>query len=301
MKYSLLVLLITTLSMSVLGQNYIPFEMSVGTYWRNSSYNCCFNGTAPSCTAEHYSEVISDTIMGNKKYCKIKKGYLSNNGSANCLSANYSVIHYLREDTLMRKVYEGSGTGQEALIMDFSQQVGDTCNLYFYNAAQYYIVTVIDSVLINNVYHKRINYGGGAFSLIEGVGCTLGITELWYDFENSTTLTCKGNNGVTQYPDTILNPNSCVPVHNLGINTIQPEQLRLDIFPNPSQSIVTCSLHQKKIVLVKLYNLVGIVLFEKKYNSTKVVMDISSFPKGVYGLAIFDEQGNGYYKKLQKD
>jgi hypothetical protein len=59
MKHQILLLLITTLSISLFGQSYIPFEMSVGTYWRNSSYNCCFNAGAQACIAEHYSEVTN--------------------------------------------------------------------------------------------------------------------------------------------------------------------------------------------------------------------------------------------------
>ncbi len=275
--------------------------MSIGTYWRNSSYNCCFNVGAQACTAEHYSEVTNDTIIVGKTYYKIRKGYLTNNGSANCLGSNYSVVHYFREDTLTKKVYERISGSKDTVVMDFSQQVGDTCNLFYYNYAHSFIVTDIDSILINSVYHKRINYGGGQFSLIEGIGCTLGITELWNDFENSTQLTCKGNNSVTQYPDTILNPNYCIQVHNLGINTIQQEKLKLSVFPNPSQSIVTCFLQDKKIKFAKLYNLLGNVILERNYNSPVAEIDLSLYSRGVYGLVIFDELGNEYYRKLQKD
>jgi hypothetical protein len=301
MKHQILLLLITTLSISLFGQSYIPFEMSVGTYWRNSSYNCCFNAGAQACIAEHYSEVTKDTIIAGKTYHKIRKGYISNNGSANCMGSNYSVVHYLREDTLLKKIYERIWTGQDTVIMDFSQQIGDTCNLFYYNYASAFVVTGIDSILINGVYHKRIIYGGGQFSLIEGVGCTLGITELWNDFENSTELTCKGNNGLTQYPDTTSNPNSCIPVLNLGLQNIDKEQLMVSVFPNPSKSLITCSIQGKKIYSVKLFDLVGNVLLVKEFRTSAAIVDISHILNGIYGLTILDEDGNKYYEHILKE
>lgn len=299
MKHLTLVLLIISFSVSVFGQSYIPFEMSVGTYWRNYSYNCCFNAGAQACIAEHYSEVTKDTIIAGKTYHKIRKGYISNNGSANCMGSNYSVVHYLREDTLLKKIYERIWTGQDTVIMDFSQQVGDTCNLFYYNYAHSFIVTDIDSILINSVYHKRINYGGGQFSLIEGIGCTLGITELWNDFENETKLTCKGKGGINQYPDTISNPVSCSPVLNLGINNNE-QQLKLSVFPNPTQSLISCSLQDKKIVYAEIYDLVGNLVLKEKYYNSFVVIDISKTLNGFYYLILRDVDGAYYYRKILK-
>lgn len=300
-KNILLGILIFICTNSVLAQNYIPFEMSVGTYWRNSSYNCCFNANSLACIAEHYSEVVSDTNIAGMKYYKIKKGYLSNNASGNCLGANYTVTHFLREDTLNKKVYERIWSGTDTVIMDFSQQIGDTCNLYYYNYANSFVVTSIDSILINSVYHKRINYGSNQFSLIEGIGSTLGITELWNDFENYTSLICKGKNGVTQYPDNILNLNSCNPVQNLGIRAMNEVENILEIYPNPSQSLVRCTLKNKKIHVAKIYDLLGNLIVVERYDSPSVIIDISTYDNGIYFIVIDDEEQNLYFKKLIKN
>jgi hypothetical protein len=151
------------------------------------------------------------------------------------------------------------------------------------------------------VYHKRINYGSNKFSLIEGIGSTLGITELWNDFENYTSLICKGKNGVTQYPDNILNLNSCNPVQNLGIRAMNEVENILEIYPNPSQSLVRCTLKNKKIHVAKIYDLLGNLIVVERYDSPSVIIDISTYDNGIYFIVIDDEEQNLYFKKLIKN
>jgi hypothetical protein len=301
MKTIYLLIYLVVFSLSVYGQNYIPFEMSVGTYWRNSSYNCCSNAGAIACIAEHYSEVLNDTLMAGKTYYKVRKSYISNNGSANCMSSNYSITHYLREDTLLKCVYERIGLNQDTIIMDFSQQIGDTCNLFNFNYANSFTVSSIDSVLINGIYHKRINYGGGQFSLIEGVGCTLGITELWYDFENYTTLTCKGKNGFTQYPDTTSNFNSCIPVLNLGLQSKMQDEVIVSVFPNPSATSISCSIQGKIISHIKLFDPLGKLILLQDFNTHIAVLDINPIANGIYRMLIIDDKGKVFHKQIFKE
>lgn len=201
----------------------------------------------------------------------------------------------------IKKVYERLWTGQDTLLMDFNQTVGDTCNLFFRDAHGF-IVTSIDSILINSVYHKRINYSNTMISLIEGIGSTVGIAGMEFDFENLTQLTCKGKNGIMQYPDTVLNPLLlCAPVLNLGLLISKKELATITLTPNPSHSFVNCSLSKHKIVSVKLFDMVGNVIIRKECNSAVVDLDISERANSVYILEVSDDKGNLYYQKLIKN
>lgn len=279
-------------------QSYIPLEISVGTYWTTHNYNCCVNASAPACISDHYSEVLSDTIIGTYTYSKIRIGYVNNNSSSNCLGLNNFKIHLLRQDTLGRKIYEYLSLGVDTLIIDYSQQIGDTCNLYYLHHPNPFTVTSIDSVLINGVYHRRINYGSTQFSLIEGVGTSLGITDLFYDSENTSELICKGKNGAVQYPDTSLNTISCNPVINLEIKNSYSRNTKLYVYPNPSNTIIYMQIENKAIHTIKLLDRIGNVIYEENNSSSKAQIDITRFQKGLYFIQIEDENQNIYNDKI---
>src|SRR2546428_7387968 len=66
-------------------------------------------------------------------------------------------------------------------------------------------VTSIDSILIGNNYRKRWNTNS-SFSIIEGIGSTLGLLDFCYYLVSPTNfLICFHQNGQTLYPDTINN------------------------------------------------------------------------------------------------
>lgn len=282
-------------------QSYMPLDISPGTYWTTHHYNCCINSSAPACLSNHYSEVVSDTIINTQLYSKIRMGYIDNNGSSNCLGTNYIKIHYLRQDTLNKKIYERLLTGNDTLIIDYSQQVGDSCNLYYLNFPKSFIVTSIDSILINSVYHRRINYGSNQFSLIEGVGTTLGITDFAFDFENKTELTCKGHTGIVQYPDTTLSPFSCNPLINLGQSNINLNNGKLFIYPSPASSKLFVELNNSLISQINLYDQVGNLVQQLNANTNKLEMDLINIPKGLYFISVKNSSNDFFNRKLVID
>lgn len=279
-------------------QSYIPLDISPGTYWTTHHYNCCINAGAPACISNQYSEVMYDTIISTLNYAKIKMGYIDNNGSSNCFGSNYIETHLLRQDTLNKKIYERLWTGSDTLIIDYTQQVGDTCNLYYLKYPKTFIVTSIDSIFINGIYHRRTNYGTNQFSLIEGVGTTLGITNISYDFENNTELTCKGHNGIVQFPDTSITTITCTPLINLGIRNNKLTHTNILIYPNPTNAALFVELKNSIELHVKLYDRIGNIIRQETTNTGKVEIDVRQIPSGFYFIHIEDEKHNVYNDKM---
>jgi hypothetical protein len=119
-----------------------------------------------------------DTIIEDLKY---KKVYMQSHDTI----ADFNKTHYfavIREDTMAEKIYCIYGKHEEFLLYDFSVNVGD--NVKFYSLWCWWtpqlkelIVKSIDSVLIDNLYRKRINFGYNKHeeSRIEGIGSTNGL------------------------------------------------------------------------------------------------------------------------------
>jgi hypothetical protein len=68
------------------------------------------------------------------------------------------------------------------------------------------------------------------------------------------------------------------------------------IYPNPTNGKVTIT-NSCKITKVEIANLLGQKLFSETHNTNKVIVDISSFEKGVYFIKVND----GYTEKLVKE
>jgi len=132
---------------------------------------------------------MDDTIISSKQY---KKVYVQSYDSIpDFAQAVYFAA--VREDTLNEKIYSFQKIDTtERLIADFAVQAGDTVSVFAYwwilNLSQptplpkTSTIHSVDSVLIHNNYHKRINfhqgpYNGGSYneSWIEGIGSTWGL------------------------------------------------------------------------------------------------------------------------------
>ena len=284
MKISLI--LLTLLNIPVLGisQNYIPIDFSLGTYWISNHTNCCQNLGAPACISSKYSEVVKDTLISPYTYSIIKMGYIENNGSSNCQSSSFIRTFFYRQDTLSKKIYERLPNGLEQIVFDFTQNVGDTCNFSQLSTANQFLVTSIDSISINGLFHKKINYGNNQFSLIEGIGSSLGITDIDFDFENQSILSCKSSGGFVQYPDTTINTINCLPTNNLGIQPGRENTYTLQIWPNPTSSRLKVHFSTESQYSIEVYNNIGQLLLTTTFKGNEIDIDMSHFTTGIYLL-----------------
>ncbi len=158
------------------GQAYIPFPMS------NVSWRILSDYTYPLVCSEQYTidySFLGDTNVNNNSYRIITTSnemlFRHNNGFIGCSPfSNYFMQYGLRQDTLGKKVFIFDfSSNQEYLLYDFNLNIGDTLFNSFLlpqgSACSYAKVQNIDSILINNVFHKHWTFDC-IQDVIEGIG-----------------------------------------------------------------------------------------------------------------------------------
>jgi hypothetical protein len=79
----------------------------------------------------------------------------------------------------------------------------------------------------------------------------------------------------------------------IGINETLPE-IDFGLFPNPTSSVINIQLDNNiyRNNSMRIYNLLGELLETKRISTSRTVLDVSNYPKGVYLININSEQGN---------
>ena len=86
----------------------------------------------------------------------------------------------------------------------------------------------------------------------------------------------------------------------LGVNDAS-ESLDLKISPNPTSGIFTVNTSGMKIKEVKVMDVVGKEIMDKKVNEGSSTIDISGIAKGVYFVRVMDEKGNVSVRRIVKE
>jgi len=76
----------------------------------------------------------------------------------------------------------------------------------------------------------------------------------------------------------------------VGIQEINNQQSQIEIFPNPTTTTFTIT-SSDKIESIKVYNIIGELLFTETPNNTQSTINISQFSKGIYFAEIKTEKG----------
>ena len=79
----------------------------------------------------------------------------------------------------------------------------------------------------------------------------------------------------------------------LGLNNNLPE-IDFSLYPNPASNFINIELDQSayRNNSMKIYNLLGELITEKRVSTSRISLDVSNYPKGVYLININSEQGN---------
>jgi hypothetical protein len=79
----------------------------------------------------------------------------------------------------------------------------------------------------------------------------------------------------------------------LGLNNNLPE-IDFSLYPNPATNFINIELDQSayRNNSMKIYNLLGELITEKRVSTSRISLDVSNYPKGVYLININSEQGN---------
>jgi hypothetical protein len=193
---------------SVTAQTYIPLVTDSGTYYRT---DYTVNNGCTGILGTYQYVFSGDTLINSSIYKKVNKsGWISNNICYIGTPLGYQGA--LRDDSLQRKVFiVKPGQTNEELVYDFNLNIGDTVFSVLLNpsACQDIIIDGIDSVLINNMWHKRwLSFQAGCLPYnalyVEGIGNLDGLLDYYIAyiiFNGGPELICINNNGTIIYPN----------------------------------------------------------------------------------------------------
>lgn len=121
------------------------------------------------CVQTNHYRFEGDTTIQTTDYKKILL-------STDSINQNWEIIGFIREDTIQKKVWLRDLENEEGLIYDFDLTLGKEVTLHnpFSNDTVKYLVTQIDSVLLQSGYRKVYKFGNEE-QWIEGIGSKDGI------------------------------------------------------------------------------------------------------------------------------
>ena len=268
---------------------YHPFPEG-NTYWniyRSSGCDFSFVGSQ-----EYYTITMgADTIINLTSYHRlmVPKVKVVNSSACNNAGTFYYNGYYagaIRQDSIAKKVYiVNPNSVVEELLYDFNLQVGDSVNTYL-NMMGTDTVQAIDSVLVNNSYHKRwlLNSCYNAY-LIEGVGCTYGMLQAIPGCVADLpayNLDCVNQNNTTIYNSLIGN---CEIITQLDEFKRGDKRLKIEQQGN------TITLHSEfEITYLQITDYTGRIIKNENVNNATYTFHVD-FQEGYYMLKSIDKYG----------
>ncbi|MES2138535.1 MAG: T9SS type A sorting domain-containing protein [Bacteroidota bacterium] len=255
---------------------YHPFPYSNAIWRVNGSYWDC----NPLCDFYQYT-TGTDTLISTHTYSKIYQSGIYNFSSWDSLYRGC-----LRNDTLNKKVYfVDVDSINERLLYDFSLTTGDTIfGIMPGLSAGYGVISSVDSILVGSNYHKIFIVGG--LSIIEGVGSSEGLLELFfYQFESAYQLICFSNNSDV-YPNSNT---SCPLIRKLELNIprFTNQQLSIDIYPNPFNSSTTIDFSdEQRNTSIKITDILGQEIKTINLTGRQLILEKEEMKEGIYFIKI---------------
>ncbi|MEZ5016365.1 MAG: T9SS type A sorting domain-containing protein [Flavipsychrobacter sp.] len=309
MKHILLSILILSFIFQAKAQK-IDFIDSTNIWYYVSSYKKTKPQTGYQVNYYYYN-YKGDTVINNKSYRKLFAGETYLRG-------------LVRFDSSDNKVYVIIDSNIERTLYDYNLKLGDTVssiteiNCPVNNTRQYikHYVSKIDSVLLNNIYHKRrtfsiVDYNQYSFcfakeyDVIEGVGCTY---DLFFPLSGAVmptvayistlkkSLICLKNNGnvPTATGITFICNDTTLTVSELQ------NAKTTKLYPQPVHSYFTLELPTKiNNGNLYLHNCTGQRVFQRSLiNQNKVRVNNISLPSGMYYYNVQDNKQVLYRGKL---
>ena len=148
-----------------------------------------------------------------------------------------------------------------------------------------FIFIVVSNIAVAQVSSRDIlTTSGGTYTQINGT-MSFSIGEI--AIETASATDNKLTQGFQQGNYTIL---------SISDEKISPS---ISIYPNPTSNSVKVEFAES-INSVKLYDMTGNLLIDKKLNATSETFDLSSFATGVYIMHVYDAKNKMYAYKIQK-
>lgn len=265
-------------------QNYISFPDSNARWVNATNHQGSF-----FTTYDIFYVNGNDTLINSKIYTKINS-YNAVNSIGNYyggLRDSAGRVHFIPKDSTL-----------EMLLYDFTVNQGDSIwNVYGINnpSAPPFIVIFVDSVLIDGIQRKRINFSGGSW--IEGIGNPSSLFHPPYiSLSANHWLHCMSYDSISitnfNFPIQTSAGNCDLTV---GVEEAEITEANLSVFPNPSSNILNVRISGKIKEILVFNNHGGLLKVE---NSSS--FSIENLKEGVYFLKIQTEK-NIYFHKFIKE
>jgi len=291
-KYIFFFFLLFFLSISAYSQEVFP--LSNAQWTEKFTY-----GEYPHWTSIIYRYIVQgDTVIDNIKRSKVY--FIPNINKRDTLLCGY---FYVKDKTVYYRIVsrgylplynEYLYIDNDYPLYDFSLEEGDTCDIESMMYGR--VVNSVDTLLIEGINHKRINFN--QISWIEGIGCTKG---LFYHVQEIPTgeafcqLICFSHNDTVLY----LNPlfSECPQADFSSINEMK--QNMVNISYNPTERTISIT-SPYLINQVKIVNASGILLQEEQINGKyQTIVHIEHLPEtGVCVAQIVFQDGRTVSKKI---
>lgn len=313
-----LIILLLLVGHNLLFAQYLALPDS-NAYWIEG----IFGGT-PGFTDYYQYQLTAnknDTVIGSNTYHKVFIKHWFTYSS-------YSLPVYIgsfRQSINGKVFFISKDSVNEYILYDYSLKVGDTIKNVFASVTSCHLlyhatVTCIDSLLIENKYHKTIeiqpfwnNYTAS------NIYCPppMNTSSVWYEgitsgeglisfpfggFMNKNLYCMKYSDTTFFYPAGIGNScqaglmktDSChVPITT---SVIEIDKSSFNIFPNPSDGYF--SIYSKNpFTKISIFNLLGDKIFESSEQKQNTNLNLSENPNGIYFIHVYQGLENQYWFK----
>lgn len=286
MKKLLLIAATLLLLNTVYSQEYHPLVEENKTWYVVGSF---FGGNER--TYIHKCE--GDTLIEGKTY---KTVYVSMEE----FPTSWTKKGFIREDANC-KVYFSAYQSNDStyfnpkLLYDFETEIGDTLTVFPFEIPDslVIVITQTDSVLVDDSYRLRTWFDCENFQdnyWIEGIGSNNGLLEVGFYCAvvcPGLDMGCVKKDDVTIYPDGFTG--ECYIV---GVDELEEEKQRFDIFPNPATDflIVSPKSNSNDNLIFELFNTMGKKISQINLNNNyPTQINMSEFENGLYIFSISNE------------
>jgi len=240
-----------------------------------------------------------DTIINNKNYIKVSRTEYD----IFCLNTVLNGPDYIgsiRDDTIQKQVFYVPKTEtEEKLIYDFNLGIGDTLFSYL-NFYEPLIVEQVDSIIISQTYHKRIQFQYNEAEIIEGLGSTTGLLEELIAFEGGSYLCAFYIDTTFTYPESPCNLSATDSCSTLSTEP-NIKFSDIEIFPNPAKDKVQIKISNDLLLnhpKLELSSISGKILINQSLTNEITKFYLNDLISGIYIVNIISDNKTILNKKL---
>ena len=277
-------LLLTSLAA---GQNQYPF-LAPHRIWSVLEETSCSSGTSSY-------KCPGDTIINGNSYRKVVSCYCDSS-----LTNWYPESYYVRE-TATGEVFKYE-SGSEHRIYTFNLVAGDSVFTGYQIGGidAYAQVDIVDSILINNSFRKRIIFDPWFNEVwIEGIGSlsmpfSPFINSFFSGLQFSLLCVCDSANVTYQKPGW----NTCYYVFT-GMDNARESLSMVTVYPNPltSATRITINHPEQASSRIDLYNQEMKMVFSDQFSGHEYTLGKTTLSPGIYFLVITVNE-RPFYKKV---